>query len=135
MASCKSISNHMWARTCCGNPDAMKILFTSSPTKWKKNRLNKLHNLYDLVYNSVVCVNNPITPTVQLRGRWPTYTHKLHTFFAFRSRKSVYQRASLIQCIQLALFCIVLENKSFLFQNGTAKVSNQHFHISTTESL
>ena len=55
--------------------------------KMKKNRLNKLHNLYDLVYNSVVCVNNPITPTVQLRGRWPTYTHKLHTFYAFRSRK------------------------------------------------
>ena len=87
MASCKSISNHMWARTCCGNPDAMKILFTSSPTKWKKNRLNMLHNLYDLVNNSIVCANNPITPTVQLRGRWPTYTHKLDTFFAFRSRK------------------------------------------------
>ena len=26
----------MWARTCCGNPDAIKILFTSSPTKWKE---------------------------------------------------------------------------------------------------
>ena len=88
MASCKSISNHMWARTCCGNPDAMKILFTSSPTKWKKKkRRNMLHNLYDLVYNCAVCENNPITPTVQPRGRWPTYTHKRHAFFVFRSRK------------------------------------------------
>ena len=53
----------------------------------KKKRRNMLHNLYDLVYNCAVCENNPITPTVQPRGRWPTYTHKRHAFFVFRSRK------------------------------------------------
>ena len=53
----------------------------------------------------------------------------------------MHQRANLehvsavvIQCIQLALFTIVLENKSFLFQNVAAKASNQYFHISTSES-
>ena len=42
--------------------------------------------------------------------------------------------AFVIQSIQLALFTIVLENKSFLFQNVAAKASNQYFHISTSES-
>ena len=34
----------------------------------RKIRLNKLHNLYDLVYNSAVCENNLITPTELHRG-------------------------------------------------------------------
>ena len=99
----------------------------------RKIRLNKLHNLYDLVYNSTVCENNLITPSILLRGRWPTNAHKLHTFFAFCTRKKV--------CIKervLSMFLLLLFNafslQSFLFQNVTAKASNQYFHISTSES-
>ena len=68
-------------------------------------------------------------------------TSTLYIFCILYKEKSVYQRESLehvsafvIQYIQLALFYIVSENKSFLFQNVTAKASNQYFHISTSES-
>lgn len=66
-------------------------------------------------------------------------TSTSYIFCILYKEKSVHQRASLehvsafvIQCIQVTLFCIVSENKSFLFQNVTAKASNQYFHISTS---
>lgn len=70
----------------------------------KKNRLNKLYNLYDLVYNSAVCENNLITPTVLLRGRWPTNAHKLHTFFAFCTRKKAWFKEWVLSMFLLLLF-------------------------------
>ena len=70
----------------------------------RKIRLNKLHNLYDLVYNSAVCENNLITPTELHRGRWPTNAHKLHTFFAFCTRKKVCIKEWVLSMFLLLLF-------------------------------
>lgn len=91
--------------------------------------------------NSAVCENNLITPTELLRGRWPTNAHQLYTFFAFCTRKKVCIKERVLSMFLLLLFntfsllCSTLfQKKSFLFQNVTAKASNQYFHISTSES-